>query len=99
MRFDWLMEDSFNALEAVFWMALAFVFMAKSRSAHPQRRPFRITAMLLGLFAITDIVEIRTGAWWSPWWLLLWKALCVLGLLGCAGHARRRHRRATEMKK
>jgi len=28
-------------------------------------------------FAGTDLVEMQTGAWWRPWWLLVWKAACV----------------------
>jgi hypothetical protein len=34
-------------------------------------------------------VEARTGAWWEPWWLFVWKALCVVGLLyGCLRYRR-----------
>jgi hypothetical protein len=29
----------------------------------------------------SDIVESRTGAWWRPWWLFAWKAVCVIALL------------------
>jgi hypothetical protein len=34
-------------------------------------------------FGLSDLVESQTGAWWTPWWLFAWKALCVLGLLAC----------------
>ena len=30
-------------------------------------------------FGISDFVEIHTGAWYRPWWLLAWKATCVAG--------------------
>lgn len=99
MRLDWLIEDSFNALEALFWMALAIFLIVRSRPTIPQRRVLRISALLLVFFAVSDVVEIRTGAWWSPWWLLLWKTLCVLGLLGCAWHLGRSDRRPREPKK
>ena len=32
-------------------------------------------------FGISDIVETRTGAWWDPWWLLVWKGVCVIVLI------------------
>jgi hypothetical protein len=32
------------------------------------------------LFGLPDLVEMRTGTWFSPWWLLLWKVSCVVVL-------------------
>ncbi len=32
-------------------------------------------------FGISDFVEIHTGAWWRPWWLLGWKAACLLAFV------------------
>jgi hypothetical protein len=34
-------------------------------------------AIILILFGISDFVEMVSGAWWQPWWLLVWKALCI----------------------
>jgi len=34
-------------------------------------------------FALSDFIEIQTGAWWDPWWLLLLKGSC-LGVMGVA---------------
>jgi hypothetical protein len=31
-------------------------------------------------FGGSDIVEVQSGAWWSPWWLFVWKASCVLSM-------------------
>lgn len=28
-------------------------------------------------FGCSDWIEMHTGAWWKPWWLLLLKATCV----------------------
>jgi hypothetical protein len=36
-----------------------------------------IVALAFFIFAISDLVEVRTGAWWKPWWLFLMKAICV----------------------
>lgn len=45
------------------------------------RKECSIAAVTLILFGFSDIVEASTGAWWRPWWLFVWKALCVLILL------------------
>lgn len=38
-------------------------------------------ALVLGIglvmFGISDFVEMASGAWWEPWWLLVWKGICV----------------------
>jgi hypothetical protein len=39
-----------------------------------------ITTLIFLLFGGSDIVEVQTGAWWSPWWLFVWKASCVLSM-------------------
>jgi hypothetical protein len=44
-------------------------------------------------FGISDLVETRTGAWYSPWWLLVWKAICVLLIAGAGLRLYRTHRR------
>ena len=70
-----------NALEVALWslIALAF-FIAAFR--HPQsRKSLLIASLAFLLFGLSDLVEIYTGAWWSPWWLLVWKALCLIVLL------------------
>lgn len=65
-----------NYAEAVLWgvFGLAAMFLGKSQ-----------TRYLLGLafiaFGLSDVVETRTGAWYDPWWLLAWKAACVLALV------------------
>jgi hypothetical protein len=45
---------------------------------------------LLFAFAISDVVELRTGVWWRPWWLAVWKAACLAGLAVCFLHWRLR---------
>ena len=37
-----------------------------------------LLAIILILFGISDFVEMATGAWWRPWWLLIWKGLCLI---------------------
>lgn len=40
-----------------------------------------LLAITLAVFGGSDLVEARTGAWWKPWWLFVWKAACVVVLL------------------
>jgi hypothetical protein len=77
-------EKTGNLVEAGFWMIFAPMVAIGARN---QRRPIRLlgrTASLISvLFGVSDLVESRTGAWWRPWWLLVWKGLCVAGLVLC----------------
>jgi glycerol-3-phosphate acyltransferase PlsY len=68
-----------NYLEAGLWWALALVMLVTwIRSRHSAAI---VAAATLLAFGFSDVVEASTGAWWRPWWLLLWKALCVGVLL------------------
>jgi hypothetical protein len=40
-----------------------------------------ITTLVFFLFGLSDIVEVQTGAWWSPWWLFVWKVSCGLSMI------------------
>jgi hypothetical protein len=44
-----------------------------------------VAAAVLLAFGGSDVVETRTGAWWHPWWLLVWKGLCVVALVVLVG--------------
>ena len=72
------MFETANYIEAGFWIVIGAVIMVTAVIRH---RVDRWTWLSLGVFVafgISDIVEVSTGAWWRPWWLLLWKAACVL---------------------
>ena len=74
--------DLYNAAEVALWFVLGIGFLigAIYRKGHP-----RVMAILSGLiflaFSASDLIEIQTGAWWRPWWLLAWKGGCVAGLI------------------
>jgi len=36
------------------------------------------------LFGVSDIIEVSTGAFWRPWWLLALKGTCLIGMATCA---------------
>lgn len=67
--------DLFNLLEGIFWIGLG-VWLVLTRRVERKRR-HTVLAVGLVLFGLSDFVEMHTGAWWQPWWLLAWKALCV----------------------
>jgi hypothetical protein len=71
-----------NRIEAVFWIAIAIaMIIAATRQSGAARIDCFIAAIAFAFFGLSDLVETKTGAWWRPWWLLVWKATCVLALL------------------
>lgn len=88
--------DLFNAVEAAFWFALAiFVFWRFGRSGAPHRRLALQSGLWLLLFAVSDVIEVFTGAWWRPLGLLVLKGACLVGLMLCGWQAIRARRRQT----
>jgi hypothetical protein len=68
-----------NRLEAAFWALIALgMLVAALRNRGEIRRDCAIAAITFALFGGSDLVEATTGAWWRPWWLFVWKAICVL---------------------
>ncbi|MGM3308274.1 hypothetical protein ACSQ6I_20240 [Anabaena sp. WFMT] len=74
-----------NYIEAVLWslFSLGFLIYSYKRNYLIAKRKNQITSIIFLLFGLSDIVEIQTGGWWKPWWLLLWKASCVIGFIVC----------------
>lgn len=74
-----------NAFEVVWWISCGVVVGTKSlRAKSPPRGRGLLSAVTLVLFGLSDVVELQTGAWWRPWWLLVWKGLCIAILITCA---------------
>ena len=70
-----------NYLEALIWFLFAIGFAVNAGKTSGKTRINRlITTLIFLLFGGSDIVEVQTGAWWSPWWLFVWKASCVLSM-------------------
>ena len=77
--------DGINAFEVVWWLVCGAVVGVKSlRAEPPHRGRGLLSAVTLVLFGLSDVVELQTGAWWRPWWLLVWKALCIAILVTSA---------------
>jgi hypothetical protein len=98
-------EGLANLIECPFWIVVAWViFFAGLRTSRRGAGYSLAVAPVLVVFGLSDFVESGTGAWWSPWWLFLWKAGCVILLaLIVIGYyrARRqaRHERAIPLEK
>ncbi|TBR18082.1 hypothetical protein EPO15_15615 [bacterium] len=73
----------YNLCEVLLWgTAAAVMFVRSSREEGPMRRLGKKTSAVLAVFSLTDVIEIKTGAWWDPWWLLTLKSACVVALVG-----------------
>jgi len=73
----------FNSLEACFWIMMGLVVLWKSRQNASHARLGTHSAFWFILLGVSDIFEVRTGAWWRPWPLLAMKAMCLLALSIC----------------
>ena len=89
----------FNYAEVAIWPVMGVVLLAAGfRRAGVVRRDYWLAAAVLIAFGPTDYFEAATGnEWWRPWWLLLWKAACVVALAAILGNAWRRERRANRV--
>jgi hypothetical protein len=75
-----------NLIEALLWISIALVLFRQAwQSAGRLRLVFALLSLSFVVFAITDVVESETGAWWRPLWLLALKSACVAGILAGFG--------------
>src|SRR5688500_8119840 len=88
----------FNHAESLIWPAMGLALLVASRwKRGVVRRDFLLAASVLLAFGASDHFEAETGnRWWEPWWLLAWKAGCVLALATIILRAARRQRLARE---
>ena len=76
------LERDGNLIEAGVWFLLSLVLLAYTLRAAKRIRPtLWLLVVTLAVFGGSDLVEAHTGAWWKPWWLFVWKAICVTVLL------------------
>jgi hypothetical protein len=77
----------FNLIEGVFWIACSlFLLFGPRRIRHLPDGYWRIASLLLFLFGVSDFVEAYSSpSFVEPggYWLLVWKAACVIGLVLC----------------
>ena len=84
--------ELYNYTEIGIWCVIGVVVGALAlRRTGAARRDGLVASLTLFAFGLSDYAEVRTGGeWWTPWWLLAWKAACVVLLLGLLLNARRR---------
>ncbi len=87
------LHEVVNYIEAGLWGLIAVAFMVTGIRRSDQRATCLIAALVFLAFGLSDLVEVRTGAWWRPWWLLAWKALCLAVMLSLWMQHLRRGRR------
>ncbi len=67
-----------NYIESGLWLSIALVIAFFTTRVTTARKDAIVAAIGFAVFGVSDIVEAHTGAWWNPWWLLVWKGLCLL---------------------
>ena len=71
----------FNAFEAGWWGVLGLVVLF---AMWGRQGPRVWLAAGLIVFGVSDVIEIGSGAWWRPWWLLVLKGGCVVVIVVAA---------------
>ncbi len=71
-------SDIVNITEIILWscIGIGFTVIAARRKGSERLRVF-ILALAFLVFGLSDFIELQTGAWWRPIWLLFMKAACV----------------------
>ena len=81
------LKNLYNQIEPFIWYGIALLSVpALKRYARLRQRLLLATS--LRIFGTSDFYE--TEAWWTPWWLLAWKAGCLFVIAILALRIRRR---------
>ncbi len=71
------LKDYYNFVEPFIWYVVAVLSVPALRQH--ATLPWRLAlAGVVGLFGTSDFYEKE--AWWTPWWLLAWKAACLIAM-------------------
>ena len=79
MRLD--ANQAFNFFEGILWTLIGIAFAWRAVRQNEYRRLQIGASVSFLLFGISDFIEMRTGAWYTPWTLFVLKAACVLSFL------------------
>ena len=74
---------TFNIYESLFWIATSGIAFILHERAQPRARQILLHFSLITLlFGLSDIAEVLVDGLFRKdlWWLIVWKALCLLGL-------------------
>ncbi len=81
-----------NYVECGLWVVLGILCLLPAMKVRWPRAERLIAAVTLIAFGVSDYIETSTGAWWRPWWLLVWKGGCIAIILLLAQRAWARRR-------
>ncbi len=73
------MERIGNAVFGGLWCLYGGAILIACLRDRKAPRATWVVGLSLALFGVSDFVEIWSGAWWRPWWLLAWKVCCLIG--------------------
>lgn len=74
-------DQLFNFVEGLLWTAIGLIFAWRTFKKSKFRRLEMGASVSFLLFGVSDFIEMRTGAWYTPWTLFALKAACVLSFL------------------
>lgn len=73
---------TFNFIEGVIWILFSILIpLLFYKHSTGTERMVLFTAFVG--FGISDFIEIATGAWYRPWWLLLLKGMSLTTIAAC----------------
>jgi beta-lactamase regulating signal transducer with metallopeptidase domain len=76
--------ELFNYFEIGLWFLFGIAMILQSQTmGEAYRKVLYASAVAFFAFSVSDYIEIQTGAWWTPWWLFILKALCVITFVVC----------------
>ena len=73
--------QAFNFFEGILWTLIGILFAWRAVRQNEYRGLQIGASVSFLLFGISDFIEMRTGAWYSPWSRFVLKAACVLSFL------------------
>jgi hypothetical protein len=71
----------FNICEGILWIGIAIGFAAVFYRRRENLDLMLASGLLFLSFGLSDFVEIKTGGWYKPWWMLGWKGATLLGFV------------------
>jgi hypothetical protein len=66
-------------VEAALWVGMAA--RCALRGVRVRSGGMGVLSIALVMFGLSEVVEVRMGAWYRPWWLLAWKGACLVTIV------------------
>ncbi len=86
----------FNICEGLLWMGISLGLLVVLYRKRQNAELMIVLAVLFAAFGVSDWVEIGTGGWYKPGWMLTWKVINFLGLAVILVLLRRRERQPSQ---